>query len=187
MFMRSLKLGVLALFLGTIGFINTSFAADDPQQPCPMMQENMHNCAQYQKLTTDQKAKVDKIMQDFKGKIMPLKDQLWTKKEELDKQFMTPTPNEAAINSLVKEISGLHNQMFAAHIQARLEMTKIGFSSGECWESMHPMMGQSMENEKGMGMQHRMMHGSMPEAPTQGLQSGPTQGLQSSSSQGLSR
>lgn len=156
--MKSLKFGIIALFLGTMGFINTSFATDNPQQgpmmkECPMMQETMQNCAQYKKLTADQKTKVDKIMQDFKGKVMPLKDQMQAKHDELEKQLAMTTPDESKVNSLTKEISDLRNQMFTTHVQARLEMAKIGFSAGECWKSMHPMMKKGMK------------HGSMTQTP----------------------
>jgi Spy/CpxP family protein refolding chaperone len=164
--MRSLKLGIIALFLGIMGFASTSFAAtnDDPQMQ-PKMHEMMQSCPQYQNLTAEQKTKVDKIMQDFKAKVMPLIDQMRTKQVDLDKQFENPAANESKINSLAKEVSNLRSQIFSAHIQARLDMAKAGFISADCWKSMHPK-----KMEKGMGMEPEqgMM---MPEAPSKGASS----------------
>lgn len=173
-FMKNLKLGIIAAVVGTIGFITTSFAVDNNAQQAkqpeamtmqkPQMMQFMHKCAEYKKLTTEQKAKIDKIMTDCRDKMMPIREQLMTKREELNKLFMTTTPDEGAINSLTKEISDLHNQMFMAHVQARMEMAKIGFSASECWKSKYPMMDEGMGWGKEMDMQHKMMQSSTPEA-----------------------
>jgi Spy/CpxP family protein refolding chaperone len=177
--MKNLKLGIIAAVVGTVGFITTSFAVDNNTQQTtqpeamtaqkPQMMPFLHKCAEYKKLTADQKAKVDKIIADCKDKIMPVREQLMAKREELNKQFMTATPDENAINSLAKEISDLHNQMFMVHVQARMEMAKVGFSASECWKSKYPMMDEGMGFGKDMDMQHKMMQNSAPETKNQGM------------------
>lgn len=142
--MKILKISVIALSLGGIGFINTAFADSHNSMPKYPMMQNMQTCSQYKSLSAEQKAKVDKILQDLDSKSDPIRQQVMAKHEELNKLFAQTTLDEKAINSLAKEISGLHDQMFVAHIDARIEMIKAGFSAEKCWKAAHPMMQRPM-------------------------------------------
>lgn len=142
--MKILKISVLALSLGGIGFINTTFADNYSSLPKYPMMKYMQTCSQYKSLPAEQKAKVDKILQDLDSKSDPIRQQVMAKHEELSKLFSQQTLDEKAINGLVKEISELHDQMFVAHINARIEMIKAGFSAEKCWKAAHPMMQRPM-------------------------------------------
>lgn len=81
-------------------------------------------CVNYNKLTKDQKADIDKIASDTEEKVMPLRQKLMTDFEMLHTQIMQSPIDENAINKTSKEIIDTKSQIFLTHIQSAIQIEK---------------------------------------------------------------
>ena len=67
--MRGLKFGIIAISLGFIGIAGTSLAtANNNNQSYPesVIYSSIYNCTQYQQLTQEKKANIDKALDNLK-------------------------------------------------------------------------------------------------------------------------
>ena len=107
-------------------------------------------------LSPAQRERLDALDRKFLEETDTLRNEIWSKKAELDRLLEAQTPDEAKIKSIQKEISTLSNQLAEKRLNYRLETRKVapdayydggygcryfgdrgrfrgGFRSGPCW------------------------------------------------------
>jgi len=106
-------------------------------------------------LTSDQKAQLQARQEAFMAEMEPLRNELFTKKEELRQLWAKPNPDQAEISAKQQEIRELQGQMQERATQQRLscrdvltpeQRAKLGSMSAQGWRGG---CGQGMG--RGMG------------------------------------
>jgi Spy/CpxP family protein refolding chaperone len=76
-------------------------------------------------LTADQKAKLSEMQDGQFKEIKPLREQMWTKRDELRKLWLETTPDQAKITAAQKEMRSLRDQMQDKMTAFRLNAVKV--------------------------------------------------------------
>lgn len=76
-------------------------------------------------LTADQKAKLSEMREAQFKEMKPIVDQMRTKRDELRKLWLEPSPDQAKITAAQKEMSGLRDQMQDRMTAFRLDALKV--------------------------------------------------------------
>lgn len=76
-------------------------------------------------LTADQKAKLSEMRDANFKDIQPLREQMWTKRDELRKLWLEANPDQAKITAAQKEMSSLRDQMQDKMTAYRLSALKV--------------------------------------------------------------
>lgn len=106
-------------------------------------------------LTPDQKAQLQARQEAFMAEIEPLRNELFTKKEELRQLWAKPDPDQTLISAKQQEIRELQGRMQERATQQRLscrdiltpeQRAKLGAMTAQGWRGGH---GQGMG--RGMG------------------------------------
>lgn len=106
-------------------------------------------CANYNKLTKDQKADIDKTVTETMGKLQPLHQKLMADFEALHEQIMQSPVDEKLINQTVDDIISVKSQIFRMHVQTAVEVEKkYGFIPMCCTMKGHcPMMQKGITRQ----------------------------------------
>ena len=76
-------------------------------------------------LTAEQKAKIKELRDAQFKEIKPLREQMFTKRDELRKLWLEPSPDQAKITAAQKEMRSLRDQMQDKMTAFRLEALKV--------------------------------------------------------------
>jgi len=79
----------------------------------------------YHKLSDENKAKVDKIIEDNASKILPLRNELRAEKLNLDNLLWSPNPDKAKIDETIAKIADIQKQIQEIRADSILEINKI--------------------------------------------------------------
>ena len=80
---------------------------------------------QYQKLSAEDKAKVDKIIEDSASKILPLRNELQAEKLNLDNLLWSSNPDKVNIDEKIAKIADIQKQIQEIRADSILEINKI--------------------------------------------------------------
>ncbi|MCX8014227.1 MAG: periplasmic heavy metal sensor [Rectinema sp.] len=80
---------------------------------------------QYQKLSAEDKAKVDKIIQDTAAQLLPLQTELRTLRLSLNSERWAANPDKAKIDAAIAKIAELQKQIQEIRTSKILEINKI--------------------------------------------------------------
>jgi len=80
---------------------------------------------QYQKLSTADKAKVDKIVQDSATKVLPLQNEVRTVRLDLNTQLWNASPDKAKIDADIAKIADLQKQIQEIRAQSIVDINAI--------------------------------------------------------------
>ena len=101
-------------------------------------------------LTPEQQKKVDELRQAMKTKAGPVRDQLRTKRSELQALWQAPSPDRAAIVAKMRELSALRDQMTEAQVDFRLGMSSVLTPEQRAkMKEMHGKRGQGKQGRRG--------------------------------------
>ena len=81
-------------------------------------------------LTQEQQAQLDKLNQDFFNETNTLRNEIWTKKRELNSLLNAEQIDENKVRALHKELTALRADMSDKRLQYRLEAQKIAPEAG---------------------------------------------------------
>jgi zinc resistance-associated protein len=122
------------------------------------------NCPQYggagnQNLTDEQRKQLDTLYKKFHDDTAQLRNQLWTKKGELNTLLGSPNPDAAKAKAMQKELSDLQAKMAQERLTLQLEELKInpdarfgrGGLGGPHMRGRGMGMGMGMGPGSGMG------------------------------------
>jgi zinc resistance-associated protein len=118
---------------------------------------------QIAQLTPEKQNAYRTIMQEFRDKMVPLRETMWQKRMELEALSPNPNTQPDEIKGLVKEIGALHTRMRGERegLRDRLEK-EIGLEVGQRGFH-HPRSNKGQRGHQGrMGGGQRMMDGSGP-------------------------
>ena len=102
-------------------------------------------------LTADQKAQLQARQEAFMTEIEPLRNELFTKREELRQIWTKPDPDQAAISAKQQEIRNLQGQIQERATQQRLGCREI-LTAEQC-ETLGAFTAQGgWRNGRGQGM-----------------------------------
>jgi zinc resistance-associated protein len=98
-------------------------------------------------LTDEQRAKLDKLNQDFYNETNTLRNEIWTKKRELNTLLSQEQIDEEKVRALNKDLTALKAEMADKRLQHRLDAQKIapgaGFGPGWGRKGHHKGFGPS--------------------------------------------
>ena len=104
-------------------------------------------------LTEEQQAKLDKLNQDFYNETSTLRNEIWSKKRELNTLLSEEQIDEAKAKALSNELTALKSKMADKRLQYRIEAQKIapgaGFGAG--WGRKGTHRGYGYGKGKGKG------------------------------------
>lgn len=80
---------------------------------------------QYQKLSTEDRAKVDKIIEDSASKVLPLQNELRAAKLNLDNLLWSANPDKAKIDEAIAKIVDIQKQIQEIRATNILEINKV--------------------------------------------------------------
>jgi Spy/CpxP family protein refolding chaperone len=80
---------------------------------------------QYQKLSTEDKAKVDKIVQDSSAQVLPLQNEIRAARLELDNLLWSASPDKSKIDEFVAKIANLQKQIQEVRATTIIEINAI--------------------------------------------------------------
>lgn len=80
---------------------------------------------QYQKLSTEDKAKVDKIIQDSSAQVLPLQNEIRAARLELDNLLWSSSPDKSKIDEFIAKISNLQKQIQEIRATSIIEINAI--------------------------------------------------------------
>jgi len=83
------------------------------------------NYYQYQKLSSEDKAKVNKIIEDTVSQLLPLQNELRAERLTLDNLLWSSNPDKSKINESIDKIANLQKQMLQIRSERMLEINKI--------------------------------------------------------------
>lgn len=86
--------------------------------------------AAYGNLSESQKAELDRLEQKFSNDTAKLRDEIWTKSEELNTLLNAADPDVKKVRALQKEITDLRAEMDRQRIDFELKARKITPNSG---------------------------------------------------------
>jgi Spy/CpxP family protein refolding chaperone len=84
----------------------------------------------YGNLTESQNAELDRLEQKFSNDTAKLRDEIWTKSEELNTLMNAADPDVKKVRALQKEITGLRAEMDRQRIDFELKARKITPNNG---------------------------------------------------------
>ncbi len=138
----------------------------------------MQKCAAYQKLPLRKQNQIKQITDEYNTIIAPIRKDLHASIIALQTELAKPQINEQAINALVTKISSLRSQLFAEHIQTKIQIIKItGFNPAVC-EKPKQVIAHCMGNICRVPITHKGPTAGLKTAPHQGLHVAPNAGLQ---------
>lgn len=76
-------------------------------------------------LTADQKTKMNELRDTHFKEVKPLRDQMFTKRDELRKLWLEPNPDQAKIAAAQKEMRAVRDQMQDKMTAFRLDAVKV--------------------------------------------------------------
>jgi hypothetical protein len=146
--------------------------------------KNFQRCPAYQQLPTYKKTRIQQITTEYKKVVTPIKKQLKATRIALNTQLAQPKINEAVINDLVSKVSSLRNQIFAEHIQAKIQIIKTtGFNPAACQKPKQPKQPTGCVGTAcpvPVPPPHIGPKAGLQTAPHRGLHVGPHAGMQTS-------
>ncbi len=80
---------------------------------------------QYQKLSTEDKAKVEKIVQDAASQILPLQNEVRSERLLLNNLLWSASPDKAKVDESISKISDLQKQIQEIRADSIIEVNKI--------------------------------------------------------------
>jgi len=103
-------------------------------------------------LTTDQSSKIQALQKSYLDEITPLQQDLLKKKTELRSLWLSPTPDQAKITALQKEILNLQAKITEKGTNLKLETRKLLTPEQQAQMSLYgPGMGRGMGKMARMG------------------------------------
>ena len=78
-----------------------------------------------QNLTDEQRGQLDTLRQEFIDRTAPIKNEIWSKKAQINTLMSTSNPDAEKVRALQKEISDLKAQLAQERIDFQLETRKI--------------------------------------------------------------
>ena len=111
----------------------------------------------YGNLTSDQQSRLDALDRKFYDETRNLRDQIWTKSEQLDVALNSATPDSEKAKTLQKEISDLRASLDEKTFNYELEARKIvpgqqaGYGNGGWYGHHRGPYGPGMGYGHGMG------------------------------------
>ena len=121
------------LLAGGVGYsVDAMAARDDNMAPAPKDGEHKPAPAgPCGKLTPEQRAAVDKIMEESDKRMQPLRDQMYVKKHELKALLRATNPDVAAVGKKAEEITKLRQQIHAERAAMGEQLDKaLGLEPG---------------------------------------------------------
>jgi len=115
------------------------------------------NCPYYggrygQNLTDEQKGQLDNLHKKFFDDTAQLRNQIWTKKGELQTLLSSPNPDPAKAKALQKELSDLKAKMAQERLTLQMEELKINPDARFAGRGYGPRgYGRGMGPGRGMG------------------------------------
>ena len=107
----------------------------------------------YQALTAEQREQLDAVYKKYFDETNPLRNELWTKRAELNEALNTPNPDAEKAKALQKDISGLRAQLDQKRIDLRMEEQKINpnaqYGMGYGRGYRHRMWGEGFGPDRG--------------------------------------
>jgi protein CpxP len=113
-------------------------------------------------LTTEQTAKIKEMRETQRKEMKPLREQMFTKRDEIRKLWLEPNPDQAKITAAQKEMRSFRDQMEDRMTAYHLESVKI--LTPEQREKIGSF-GQGRGSGHGRGHGYGSMHGFGPEGP----------------------
>jgi len=168
-----------------VAILISSFAISVFAKPAEQKGNKIQQCPAYKQLASYKKTRIKQITTEYKKVITPIKEQLKATRIALNTQLAQPKLNEQVINDLVSKVSSLRNQLFAEHIQARIQIIKAtGFNPAACRKPQQPKQAATECPGKTCAVPVTPPHigpkAGVQTAPHQGLHVGPNAGMQTS-------
>ncbi|MFH1489863.1 MAG: periplasmic heavy metal sensor, partial [Pseudomonadota bacterium] len=105
-------------------------------------------------LTEEQRTQLDKLYQKFTDETSSLRNDLWSKRGELNTLLNSPSPDAEKAKALQKEISDLRSKMAEKRLDLELEEGKIAPDKGSArgyGKGYGPHMGGNYGPQMGYG------------------------------------
>jgi phenylalanyl-tRNA synthetase alpha subunit len=137
---------ILLIFFAGCALAGKAAGTKDTTKPAGM-------CVNYDKLTKDQKADIEKMIGETMDKVAPMKQEILANFETLHAQMMTSPIDEKAINKTAKNISDVKTSIFMMHIQTITQIDKkYGYIPMCCFAKEHcaKMMEDKYKMEEDM-------------------------------------
>lgn len=152
--MRFIRTSIMALLvasvISTLALTGLASAQNWGQGMGPMNCPWMSGSGAPQ-LSAEQQATMQRIYREHGQELNSLRQQLWAKQAELNAYLAAPSPDDAKVKALTKEIVGLEEKTLNAEVALRGKLTKEGLPSGAVNCPCPMMMGSNSGMGRGMG------------------------------------